>query len=697
MRILAFVFVLPLVAVVASANTRLIQPRVINIEVQGNKSFIPSAPTASVGDRGRWISLGRSDSIVPVDDATAEPCDAASALAVDYEGTDEFIGPPRLGVPGLFVRLGDDGGPEIINWPGTCSGGPLPTPFDTCTPDGNANCPTEACCDTDPSPMIAGSLAYCDDQNGAPEFLLASMWDFDELMGQLFIIDWADIETDDGVYDWTRLDHELDIAADHGKFITIAVKTGLGASPGTGASPWLFDDLGAPGSADDVTPVILKGTNNDNVNDTTASSCGQDWATGSYTDPAYVAQLDELIMAIGAHVKTNGAWTQAVAATLLIGIHIGTDEFQAQTICLDNFHNACDEGGTFGTFAGSCGSAGNGHSVSGADGVLDSYSHDDCVCNAGALAMAVNGGWAVDTLLNFVQAQTETWQEAFWPHLVVRFGLKQGSLPGAPNTAGAVPNFGNDTMLDQTGARICPTCVTTDDNLLVQSTTQVDAIIGRGLNVFGDTFWTMHHGLDPLPLEFPGDPAAQNCTFGALPDLLATPPVIPFPIPLVGPVGTQDRCPNKWANNTTLTPPHPHMTGFQTNNPGSGEIRTPALVESSMLNLERNTNAVYWEGYAGPFWMNHELNDSTGDMNPLRESACPGSGFDPDMCYSKSAVDHATELINRRDIPNVFENASGKAFPTAWEHTFTAPGTHRYYVPSGCEDDTTPFGTITIN
>ncbi len=635
----------------------------LTITINPDGSFSPPEVVAHVGDVINWTDLGPQDSIVPyLSKSDADACENENAAAVDFETS--FIGPSRSGIPGLYVRsyTARGGGPEIID---NFSCGPGPAPYPT---------GTAGCCDNDPSPAIgSGGEAYCDDQKTQSVPLLPDeMWDYPELMGELVIIDWAEIETADQVFDFSTLTHELDAAADHGKHVTIAVKTGQGSVP----DDWIFGDI----AGDNITPLELEGNNSEGY----TANCGANWQYGSFTDPAWVNQLNELITALGTHVKSDGAWVQATSAALLIGLHIGTDEVQVQGSCPDENH----------------------------DNILDTVGGDACTCNSAVWANAVNGGWTPKGVEDFVIDQVAFWQNAFWPDLVVRMGLKQAGLVAADGPT----NFAGDHLLLPDGVTpICPTCAGLSDNeQLVSSSEQFDNIIERGLETYGDKFWVMHHGLDPLPTEFGAirsdeqarvsnkrgsssdrvrPDATQNCSWGGTPDLTANPPIIPFPIPLVGPVATEGSCPNKWAVNTTLTPPRPHMTGFQTNNPNDGAINDPASLESSMLNLERNTNAVYWEGYASVFWMNHNFNGSNGDMNPLRETA-PYTGIDPDMRYSKSAVDHNAELIARRES-EVFAD-TGPAFPETYSFVFGERGTYNFYNPRTCSDGAGQAGTIII-
>jgi plastocyanin len=598
-----------------------------DIAVESDGSFTPGVLERRVGDTVTWTGLGPRDSIVPFAHPVAgDPCDPAKALAVD---TSSFVGPPRLGVPGVFVRGPDAraGGPAIIPYPGKC--------------------------DDDPSPAIAATRQYCDNQKGVPHHLPYEMWSYPELTGELVVLSWDEIETADQVFDFSVLGHELDAAADHGKFVMLAIHTGQGEFP----RRWIFET--------GVTPVRLKGHNSEKYS---ATSCGRAWEVGSFADAAYVKQLDELIAALGTYVKSDGAWVQALSAVQLVGVQSGTEEFQVQGTCPDDFVNA----------------VGNGHTKAGRDGILDSYSGDDCVCNSAAWAAS---GWTPEGLVAFVDDQVATWHTEFWPHLVVRFGLKQAGLVSVDGPG----NFANDTLFLQDGkTRICPSCASSDDRRLTSSSKQIDRIIGSALSKYGDTFWVMHFGIDPLPLEFGG---ARNCTYGGTLDRTAMPPIVTFPIPLVGPVRSETNCPNKWANNTTLTPPRVHMTGFQTNNPQKGRINSPARLESALMNVERNTNAVELDVYAPIFWLNHELNGSNGDMDPLRETP-PYAGIDPDMRYSKSMADHVAELTARRES-SVFA-PSGKAFPTTYSFTFAAPGTYSFYNARTCSEGVGRSGKIVI-
>jgi plastocyanin len=635
-----------------------------DIRVSANGSFSPSVLEGIVGDTVNWVSLDEDDSVVPyLSDVIADPCDAANKVTYD---PDSLQGPTRLGVPGIFIRGPDpdndgylDKGPEIVL---------LATP-----------------CDNDANPAEGPTRKVCDEQDGVPKYLPDEVWAYPGISGELMLMAWKEIETCAGdgdptnpCYDFTQLGHELDNAVDNGKHLMLSVKTGLGSAP----ESWLFTTGG-------VTEVVLKGTNADSENDFSATNCGTDFSMGSFADPDYVTRLDLLIEALGAYVKSDAAWVQAFAGVQLMGVHIATGEFQVVTTAPDSYLNACGKGGfagAAGTCALGCASAGNGHSVACSDGVLDSYTGDDCVHNTAAWAAS---GWTSTGLTNFVDNQVDKWHEEFWDELIVRFALKQGGLPGIASST----QYANDDLRDQTGALICAGC-TVGDAGIPSSASQVDNIIQRGLSQHPDTQWNMHLGVDPLPIEH-DNPASDNCSFAGTPDFLQDPPVITFPIPLIGPVGTQDNCPNKWANNTTITPPRVYMTGFQTNNVSSGGIDTPRDLESALMNIEQNTNAVELDVYLHPVFINHEVNGN-GDMNSERDTypdACP-AGYEQTMCYSKSIREHRAELVARRESTTFAHR--GKVFPTVHSYTFTAPGTYRFYNPRTCAQGVGKAGVVII-
>jgi hypothetical protein len=492
------------------------------------------------------------------------------------------------------------------------------------------------------------------------------MWGYTWLGGDLLIINWDEIETADGVYSWTALDHELTAASESGKMVNLSISVGEDGTPA-----WLFDP---PVNAVEVN---LRGNNSNSFSP--YSGCGSNVTFGSPFDAAgYVAEINEFIVDTATHINSDAALRQVLAGWQIMGVNAVSDEFKTFSSCPDDFTNS-----------------GDGHTVTPEDNILDSYEGNDCLCNSKVWA---ENGWTPEAIALFVSNQLELVQDNFGDNIVVRYGLIQAGLPKVKDST----NFKGDKLRDPT-TLLClydpdsdNDCLenATNDNQQVASSDQVDGIIasGKASGSNPNAFWAMHFGLGRYPTEDESNPAPSNCTFGGTVDLINE--VIEYPIPLAGPVGSEPQCPNGWANNTTISPPAAGMSGFQTNNSGNG-IDTPADVESVLLHMERNTNALYLEIYAAIGFYLNELVGGSGDIDPTRDDLPTPAGIDPEVGYTKSAESHVHELVERRD-GGTFTEAD--VFPSQWTHQFSVAGTYYFYNPRTCSTiGTGSWGKIIVN
>lgn len=133
-----------------------------------------------------------------------------------------------------------------------------------------------------------------------------------------------------------------------------------------------------------------------------------------------------------------------------------------------------------------------------------------------------------------------------------------------------------------------------------------------------------------------------------------------------------------------LVPTPPQLTGFQTTN----AVRSPAHVESALLNLTYNSNAVFVELYEDAVWRIGTLR-GTGpsaqviDADNVRRAYCT-VGVDY-YCYSKNLRQWAEELHARRVGAAVsWANFNGEAYPalaSPWAVTYTRTFTNTTGLP----------------
>jgi hypothetical protein len=686
MRSLGFLFCFLAVFSIttAQARTRVLAPHTIIMERQDDPdgSWLPTTLDIRVGDTAEFTNLGVGHSVVPVLTVEADPCHADNAIAytVDEDGDPIGpIGPERFHRSGIFARGpggAGDGGPEIIDYTG-CAG-----------PPGSAGC-----CDVDPSPLVVGDFAYCGAQEGVASVAPQQVWDMDGIRGVLVILDWNQLEVDgDGDWDDSDLISELTSAAERGKAVSLAVRGGGEATP-----TWLFEP---PVSA---YAVELEGNND---NDPGPNNCGQDYTMGDFTDPAYVQQIEEVITHVASVVKSNGAWKQATTSFTLMGINTISDELKFMKSAPDNYRNCtaadlvdCNAAGGPGSCPGvpECNCATEGACVEEHDGILDSYNGDDCTHNARQWALA---GYTPQRLYDFEVAQAAFIRDAFWEGITVKFPLIQGGFMKSQNAT----NFEGDHLrdpvtlacyVDPDGDDNCAEN-TADDGAQTNGIRQLEQLIGRLRLELGYGLWVMHFGLGEYPTEVEDTaPAPSNCSWGGVVDLLADPPQVEFPIPLVGDVDQEPQCPNSWAAETSFGDP-PYLTGFQTNNQGGGMDDGDA-VESSFWNLVRNSNAIYEEIYSSMAWFVIEtIGGSHLEMNPDRRTLGEPD-VDDDVAETLSMNEWNQVLRERREHP-IFSEFVGLENPESFTYLFTAEdvGTITIHDPSVCSLGAAPTATITV-
>jgi hypothetical protein len=647
-----------LLAVPASfARTRIIQPHTILSEVQQpSGGFLPDTLNVIVGDTIQITNLTGRDSLA----RTTAP----NVFAEYGSVTDEFTGPLRGFPGGVYVR-----GPSGVGGGGIDDNGPLILDYP-------ADCPLEpgpACdCPTDQSPTQVGARTLCDNEPGQFRALPDEMWGYEEVSGGMITLMVEDLLTtaptdiedpDDAAYDWRQFDQEWNRAASFGKHAILALQWG------DDTPSWIFD---APYNA---VEVVIE----DNVSGTNfTTNCGSSWSMGSIADPAYTGILNGILTAAGTRAKSNTAWVTATGNIQLHGDNRGTDEFREPSACEDRTPR---------------------------DDILDTVNGDECHCNTRALAVA---GVNRTTRLAYVTGQIDhIHNTAFWPELFVQIPLITGGyFSGESDTnyagdymcaAGTTPPCTFESMLCSTcGAT--PAIAKANDSLLVSSKNQLTEMIQVTQDTQGARVAWTNNALNTYPTEVGdngGNGALQNCTWGGTVNLLSDPPGVEFPIPLVGEVTDQSGCPNREANQTSLSDP-PRLTGWQSVNRGGG-IYSPASVQSLAWNLLRNSNAPKVELFPDVLFWNHEENGSDGDMDPTRDDIPTPSGIDPEVAETFSMEEFDRMLRDRRDNDLFVAQYSGVE-PNSYFFDITVDVDHTAANPRTCNLDLGACaGTLTIN
>ena len=193
-------------------------------------------------------------------------------------------------------------------------------------------------------------------------------WDNPDIVGVYIRLPWDSVHKGPGSFDFSVLDHELEQAVNHGKYVSLSFSAGKDDIP-----DWVFARGG-------VTPYEFQ----DGGSQLEAGQCGAKMTLGNPTDEAYQARYFELLRGVGEHLKTKTEWYNALAYVKISGANLFTHEFRLP--------NSCNPG---------------------------------CLCNTEVWARA---GYTPEGIYAFVLNQMAVLQEVF-PGKPMMFQLIQDGLP----------------------------------------------------------------------------------------------------------------------------------------------------------------------------------------------------------------------------------------------------------------------------
>ncbi len=636
------------------------------VVVNANGTFTPSSVNARVGDTVRWTQMGHNDNVTRISGVPTggqDPCD----LEVTYGSiTDEFSGPIRRGVPGIWAKgpPNPDVGAIIIE------------------PDGAG--PNQDDCDCEPgcTPEEVGGLKYCGSEDNETQSVPPEFWAKDGFEGTFVSIHWSEIETADGVYDFDMLDTITDLAAWHGKGVIFGFSTAGDATPS-----WL--------SGTTCSVVEVKGTND---NDPGTSNCGQEYEVINIADADCLDQVSDLYDAYHAHVIQNNRRFQAVVGFNVMGMNTLTDEVKTFWSCPDRFDNDAGDG--------------SGNDVQTPDGILDQYNGDECFCNTQKWAEAGYTEAARDAW--FVNQITHVRTLEGWGSIPFRFMMLDAGFPRVDSptnwdgdylcTADTVGTCTAGDMLCAGGAcGATPALADDNDGAITGPSPQLDDLTATLITAFGNGVEFGNAGLDFLPQE---QGASQHCTY-------ATQQFDPMWVIDDEGVHTAQMlseqshisnngfqgCPNGRAVNVGFDG---YWTAWQPHNSGNLGCDTVLCQESVILNMLGSTRGTRLELYAEEIFsiLFDPAIGSDEPMAPARTAlGCPAgtatnAGAPPCNVapYSKSFAEYTDEMYDRR---TVFANNPA---PTAIQTTFTEVGTYAYTNTKICGTDGAggSYATITV-
>ncbi|NCG22082.1 MAG: hypothetical protein GWP91_23955, partial [Rhodobacterales bacterium] len=262
----------------------------VDIFVDKHGKFSPKTVNIQKGDTVRWTFEDRVDSVIAIQDGVAE-ADACNQIA-PYR-RNQPMG-PSIGVPaGIFVMNID--GPGLVAQPVAKPCGRVP-------------------------PVRVGETQIC--QVGNEGEIMQSTWDDLGITGVLIRLNWDNVHTGPGQFDWQQLDTAMDSAVASGKQFSVAVKSGKNGIP-----DWVFTQGG-------VERVSLQDWGSDSELDCKKPPCcGRKMDLGSPSDPAYKKHYFDMLRAMASHIQENAAWYRALALVKPSGMNLISSEGRLPNRC----------------------------------------------------------------------------------------------------------------------------------------------------------------------------------------------------------------------------------------------------------------------------------------------------------------------------------------------------------------------------
>ncbi len=620
----------------------LAQPTV-TITVNPDGTFTPSEVNIAAGQTIQWVNLSSTDSIVQIDDpasdSSADVCGIAdNALAHAFVGSDpnEFTGPTRKGVSGIFVLSEDEAGFRQIPAADSCMNPSIPLTVTAL--DGNAYklCPGE----------------------GASNQILDTTWANPDITGVILRLNWRNLQTDnDGnglpEYNWSDLDREMNRAVENGKLFTLDVSAGKGGTP-----PWIFTNYTGtvPGP---VTPRIFQDWGSEPT--PPHNSCGYTMTLGSPVDTVYRDLYVAMIEELAAHVASDSRWFQALAHVKLSGANLLSSEARLPKRCYNEQPH---------------------------DEKLDTIpksnrGQDDCICNSQVWAAA---GYTPGGLYEYYRVVGNAIYKSFYQRKSLGYQLIQDGFPKVESAT----NFEGDSLQDQNGDNLLsPPGVSTDDPNGIEQTAMIlrDGRDGRFTDPAnaqydpgaGKLFVPQHSGLGRLPPNSCGQAVKVNRQTKKA----------SFPIPAGTHADGGPGCPNPWAvEEGTL---YSQVMGFQTKN--TSVITTPAQLDSALWNLTINSNGVFLEIYEPIVWQIYHTLGTGTDATALDASSPYSknlSMWTQELHERRKAWVDPTNPHLGDPFPTVYQHTFSKAI--------TETESYYYINPAKCSMTTDPerVGRITV-
>ena len=586
----------------------------------------------------------------------ADPIDFCADLPLAYDAPgnipdeNEFTGPLRKGVSGIF-SLGPMSKPSQTHSFREYDLGPAqPAPgYNACA----LGEPVAEAFD----PGNGHYYQLCRD-NPVSNETMPSTFENPDIDGIIIRMNWKDIETGhdlagNGIFDFTQLDRQMAMAVKNGKVFTLDFRSGIYGMP-----EHEYVDSGGL-----VTPLQFRTVLTAKVE---APNCGTIKTLPSPSEQAYKDAYEDFLANVIAHLRSNTAWSQALAHVKLSGVNLNTGEGKTAHLC---------------------------------DAACYQSNPGSCATKVWAEAENISAGlgWSPDRLYQYYREVGNTIFEETLGQKSIGFQLIQSGYPRAiqPDNFfvdgdGPLDNDGNDT----------------DDELLPRFDEQTTGILNLGQDgdfadrtaatsdrVAGKAFVVQHSGLQTNPDDtYQGSDGEHSCNFN---QSIITDTADPnfgmamFPAPEwtwrdLDNAGSG--CPNKWARREGY---QGQITGWQTNN--SQGVANPDEVSSALFNATTNSDGVFVELYEERLWEIMRLRGTGPSADAVSsDGSATYSGYQKNLHRWSEEMHTRRKWLADNDASN---NPYLKdPFPGIHAHTFTkplAPGeteTYWFISPYKCEN-----------
>ncbi|MBK8257207.1 MAG: hypothetical protein IPK82_31605 [Polyangiaceae bacterium] len=611
--------------------------------------------TVYEGDSVKWTNLTPTDSVVQIgaapsvgmnlceDPALSRPYNVVAPYAAT-----EFTGPLRNSPAGMIALSPNNCGYYTVPSAQACTSGPAVMTY------GGKNLCAHA--DSVCEPALGGdiSLKYK---------VMDETWANPDVAGVFLRLDWKDLHTGPGQFNFSFLDREIHQAAKYGKVAVIGVRVGSNSVP-----DWVFDEaITGVGLAAD--PVDLK-DGNGGSSSSPGSKCGTEYTLGSPSDVNYRNHFTDLLSEMGSYLAEDARKFQHVAGVKVTGFGLETLENRATKRC-----NAKDP--TNQQFINAVNPFVNGSNHTAGFNYLywnpiTGYPTVDvgeaCECNTKIWSDA---GYTPSELYRFYRHVEDTLFDAFryraMVYMLIQEGFPQvGENGGYEGDTLAEYNFATQTITQSSVAGVDYPLPTEQTETILREGREgrwTEPVSGAYTYTYGGrAFMASHQALDVLPQDrvIPAAACSQQAIIDVAAGTNLGSPVFPISAAASGAAN----CPNKWAANEGIL--YGQNTGFQTTN----SIETPDQVDSTLWNLTANTNATYYENYERVFWrLANEVNPGTGPTRAVLDASPTIAG-----AVAKNLSKWGDVLRWRRYKLSTFEPQNVHMmdpFPTTWQRTFS--------------------------